>query len=295
VSDWFYKKLSIFSGYGAIAVLMALIVFLANLEIKDLDLWLHFATGKFIVTHHFVPFTDIFSCTILGQPWINHEWLFQVLVYWIFQNIGDDGLIGLRVFLIFSCFFLTILLGYHKDRQIIPIITLLLVFLVAQVRFILRPDLFSLLFLLIYIRTLSLYCENRWSMWFLFVIQVLWTNIHGFFIFGPLLVFLAFFSEWMKRHIRLPFQWNKVGRLNSKEYKHIKETFTLVIIACLFNPLTIKGAFYPLSVLVSLGGESKIFFEFIRELAKPITWSTLFDFTRYPYFKMIIETHLLPA
>ena len=79
----FWERLSIITGLVVLAALFGLMVFVANIEIKDLDLWLHIGTGRWIVNNGFqIPQGDILSCTIPGKPWINHEWLFQVIVYW---------------------------------------------------------------------------------------------------------------------------------------------------------------------------------------------------------------------
>ena len=74
-----WKSASHIIGLMSVAVLFGLVVFAANVEIKDLDLWLHLKTGEFIVQHKYVPDTDVLSCTIFGKPWVNHEWLFQVV------------------------------------------------------------------------------------------------------------------------------------------------------------------------------------------------------------------------
>jgi len=46
--------------------LFGLIALAANVEIKDVDLWLHLAVGKYIVTNFSIPKVDILSCTILN-------------------------------------------------------------------------------------------------------------------------------------------------------------------------------------------------------------------------------------
>ena len=82
--DSFYKKLSIYAGLFVIAATFALSIFISNVEIRDLDLWLHIGMGRYIVENGFrVPNVDVLSCTISGQHWVNHEWLFQVVVYFI--------------------------------------------------------------------------------------------------------------------------------------------------------------------------------------------------------------------
>jgi hypothetical protein len=105
----FYKKLNWTFGVLAIGILFALIAFAATIEIKDLDLWLHIRMGQFIVQHGYVPSVDVLSASFAGQPWNNHEWLFQVIVYLVKSHWGLDGLIYMQsavvvlTFLIFLC------------------------------------------------------------------------------------------------------------------------------------------------------------------------------------------------
>ncbi|MEA3227139.1 MAG: hypothetical protein U9Q07_14415, partial [Planctomycetota bacterium] len=86
-------------GLLPFAGIFALLVVSANIEIKDLDLWLHIAMGRFITIHRYIPKVDMLSCSIAGTPWVNHEWLFQVIVYNIFHAWGAQGLITMQVFL----------------------------------------------------------------------------------------------------------------------------------------------------------------------------------------------------
>ena len=55
MSEWFYKKISQLAGYFAVAVLFGLIVFAANIEIKDIDLWFHLGVGKHILQTSLIP------------------------------------------------------------------------------------------------------------------------------------------------------------------------------------------------------------------------------------------------
>src|SRR5262249_19606730 len=154
---------------------------------------------------------------------------------------------------------------------------LLLVLFIYQTRFTIRPDIYSLLFFVSFVWILSWFINRRWSIWALVAIQVLWTNMHGFFFFGPLLVIVAIISEFLKRRAPLPWEWNKMGRLSDDEYLRLKKLLPLLILACCINPLTFKGAWYPLQVLFGLGGGSKVFFAHITELQKPITAATIWS------------------
>jgi len=289
MSESFWKRLSLITGLMTLASIFGLLIFVANLEIKDLDLWLHLGVGKYIVQHNFhVPNVDILSCTIPGRPWINHEWLFQVILYLISAKWGMDGLITMQVVLVTVTMLILFFLGYNREKQLSSIFILLLVSLVYQGRFTIRPDLYSLLFFALYIFILSFYLDRRWSIYALFVIQLIWTNMHGFFFFGPLFVLIGFCAEWTKRHVKLPYEWNKIGRLTNDEYRRMKVILTVVILACLINPMGIKGAWYPIGVFFQISGDSKIFFDKIIELKRPITAANIFSTADYPFYKLLI-------
>ena len=287
ISERFWKNLSTTLGWLSFGVLFALLTFISSMEIKDLDLWLHLRMGYWISHHGFVPSYDVLSCTIAGKPWVNHEWLFQVLVYKIQSAYGFDGLISMQSFVVALTFLVLLFLGYNRDRQWLTVYTLLMVLMVYQTRFTIRPDIFSLLFFVLYIYILSLHISKRWAVYVLVILQILWSNMHGFFFFGPLLVGLGIFSEFIKRRVPLPCEWNKVGRLSDAEYLSLKKILPLVMLACCVNPLTFKGAWYPVGVFFNLAGENKIFFEHIYELQRPISWDNIFT-DRYCYYKILI-------
>ena len=288
MSEWFWERMKLYSGWIASLILLGLIVFVSNIEIKDSDLWLHLASGRHIIQNLQIPRVDFLSCTIPGKMWINHEWFFQVVVSSIYQLSGVDGLINMQVMIVGVTFALLFLLGYNKKNVFLQVFLLFLVLIVYQSRMTHRPDIFSLLLMVLYIQVLA-YCLNNKSVWLLlFVLQVLWTNIHGFFILGPILVLLSCVAEFLKRNLRLPFQWNTVGRLNDHEYFNLKVLIPIAIAACFVNPHFIDGVIYPLKVLFSLSGDSKIFFSDINELKKPIMLNNVMNMKHYLEYKVLI-------
>jgi hypothetical protein len=75
-------------------------------EVVDLDIWLHLKTGQVIAASHKVPLTDIFSFVLQGKEWINHEWLFQLLAYFFYQQGGPDALIFMQNMVVLAMFLL---------------------------------------------------------------------------------------------------------------------------------------------------------------------------------------------
>lgn len=289
MSDFFYRTLSRITGYFAIGVMFGLYALSTNIEIKDLDLWLHLKMGKFIIENGYVPTVDVLSCSIAGKPWINHEWLFQVIVYSIKNLWGFEGLVTMQVVLVLLTISILLFLGYQERRQGLIVFLLLLVLFNYQMRFTTRPDLFSLLFFALYMQILSTKLHEKWSLPVLFLLQVLWSNIHGFFFFGPLFVSMAVLAEFLKRHVRLPWQWNEVGRLTDEEYRRLQAIWFVVLAACLINPCFIEGAVYPIDVLRNISGDNKVFFKHIVELQKPIPrWDSLFSQGDFLHYRLLI-------
>jgi tetratricopeptide (TPR) repeat protein len=124
------------------------------------------------------------------------------------------------------------------------------------------------------------------------MVQLVWTNMHGFFLVGPVIVLVGLFSEWIKRRVKLPFEWNDSGRLSDVEYRRLLQIFMVAVLACLINPYFLKGAWYPLGILFSIGGKSNIFFSQIQELQRTLRWETAL--TTQPYFpyKLLILVSL---
>lgn len=285
------KYINLFSswvGYLAISLLFGTAAFIANLEITDLDLWLHIGTGRFIMQHGYVPNVDVFSNAIAGKPWLNHEWLFQVLVYNLFTLFGPDGLHNLQTFLVVTSLGLLLFFGYHRDRQLVVTVSLLFVFMVFQQRFTIRPDLFSLMFFVIFFYIVDRCLQKPWALWALCLIQLLWVNIHGFFFLGPLLILITIIAEMIKRHIPLPWEWNRVDLLDKVQFRQLFKIFIVVLLACLVNPEFLRGALYPFDIFWNLSGEHQIFFKYIEELQPTITWGSLWQNDRFIHYKVLI-------
>ena len=54
----------------------------------DPDFGWHLSSGNFYLVHNYIPSTDIFSYTAPNFPWINHEWLLDVLIAFLYKFGG---------------------------------------------------------------------------------------------------------------------------------------------------------------------------------------------------------------
>ncbi len=65
--------------------------FLAGNE-ADNDLWVHLLLGKRMLASGAIPRVDDLSFTATGAPWVDHEWLAQLLFAFVFDTAGAGGL-----------------------------------------------------------------------------------------------------------------------------------------------------------------------------------------------------------
>lgn len=297
MSERFWRNLCGVAGLIALFVMAAYVLLTANLELKDVDLWLHRATGSYIIEHQVVPHHDIWSGSLNEKTWINHEWLFQVVVAALHQWQGTEALIAFRsgchafIFALLLILGVKMLDGCHRPEGfllalcgMIPLVFLL------QYRPLLRPDLLSLCAVSAYMFILNTALSRRASVWWLVLIQILWVNTHGFFLLGPLMVFMVLGGEWLKRHTRLPWQWAVAERLSEETYLRLKQILAAVALVSLFNPYGFTGVWYPFKILFSLSQDQQIFFQHIGELQRPLTWRNVFSADLWAYKLMLVMT-----
>ena len=251
-----------------ISCLLIVVVFLVlmihlNKEIRDLDIWLHLKTGEQIVLNKEIPLSDSYSFTKNGQPWINHEWLFQLIAYSLYSQFGFDGLIVMQNIIFLAIFFILLSIGLRNKNFIFLSVLLYLLLLTIIYRFTIRPDMFSALFLVLFVYILL---ENRSYLKMLPFLQVIWTNLHGFFFLGPILILIFCLKEKKKQ------MWI---------------IFLLSLVATAINPQWVKGAIYPLTTIFGIA-KDRFIFEFVQELKKPITFKTLFNFKDWVFYKSLI-------
>src|ERR1700704_7015941 len=92
-----------------VAILALGLFTMAARGITDPDVWWHLRTGQLILQNHSLFHTDPYSFTRFGQPWINHEWLSEVLLFGLYRVAGFGGLTGAFVVVISGTFLLVFL------------------------------------------------------------------------------------------------------------------------------------------------------------------------------------------
>lgn len=263
-ADLFIKAVTIFSLVSAIFIL-------SHRQIADLDIQLHLKAGEVIADTKSVPLYDIFSFTAAGKPWIDHEWLFQLLAYKVYALWHTDGLIFLQSLIITLAFFVLFMIGYKSLGHYFEAAGLTaFAFYASTTRINIRPDMLSLLFFVLFLYILKFHKSTR-AVWLLVPLHILWVNIHGYFFLGPFLVFLYIVADFLRRRFKIFKRLERQDPLLAQDsYLRLKRVLLVMITATLLNPSGLQGLLYPLAVLKdTLLQINRPFFEHIVEL-RPI-------------------------
>lgn len=79
--------------WGAVFVVAcAFTVVACSLWTADPDVFWHLKVGEWIVQNRAVPRVDFYSWSASGQPWTCHQWLWEVLIYLLHARFGIAGL-----------------------------------------------------------------------------------------------------------------------------------------------------------------------------------------------------------
>lgn len=154
--------------------------------VQDPDYFWHVTTGQWIAQHGQVPRADPFSFTWAGKPWTPHEWLSELLMYWLVSGIGRTG--ALFAFGLFPAAIVLTQAAMLSRRGVslrsfAP--AAVLIGLVATPYVALRPQAVSwlLLSLLIWF-LLELRPDRALRSLLLIPFFVLWANLHGVYVIG---------------------------------------------------------------------------------------------------------------
>ncbi|MEK7404735.1 MAG: hypothetical protein AAB225_06470 [Acidobacteriota bacterium] len=162
----------------------------ARTLLHDGDTGWHIRAGEWMLQNGRVPDRDFFSFTKPGEPWYAWEWLWDVSFAWLHQHWGMAAVLLASTFVLSLTFGLLFRLVRRKcDHDIIAIAITLLAAAGASMHWLARPHLFTLLFIVIFYSLLERVRDGqtRW-LWWLPPLMVLWTNLHGGFLAGIMLV-----------------------------------------------------------------------------------------------------------
>jgi hypothetical protein len=241
----------------------------------DVDYWWHVQTGRWILAHHRLPSSDLFTYTAIGHPWTDHEYLTEVVMWLLQSGLGLAGAsvaFGLVTVLGFVFLMRTAELRRPWSGVLGP--ALVLAALAGMPVWGARPQMVTFALACLELWWLQRYLAGAGKAirWFPLV-MVVWANLHGGWVIAFVFLGLAILSE-LGRWVADPPRWEHLGRAWRLGGVGL---LSAAAVACTPNGLALY--LYPLRTQGSSAQQ-----RFIAEWQTP----NLHEVTFLPFFAMLL-------
>src|SRR6266700_2502580 len=225
-------------------VKIVLLLFLVSLFLTEylhptkelyVDLGEHLLRGQLLLQTHQVPTTNIFSYTYPNFHYIDLEWVTEAVFYITTVAFGINGLIILAAVSTLVSFLCIYLFAMKRTNVWLASYVAVFYFLVLYECANVLPEIFSYLFLSIFIVALYKFREKYTNLiWLLIPLQLLWVNMHIYFIIGILLIWLFL--------LEAVIQFRKKD--NGKYVQNLFILFVATVLVSIINPYRVAGLVY---------------------------------------------------
>ena len=263
------------SRVGAIAIPTAFVLAtfaLASNVVPSADTWWHLAAGRWILQHRAIPHQDPFSFSAAGKPWIAHEYLFEILMFWLHRWGGFAALTLANAVLLMMAFWLVA--QCIPGRRTLAYAVTLLAVCSAHPAFALRPQSVSIFFGAAFLWIIHKYFQDHRARRFLLLpcLMLLWVNFHAGYLLGIALVVALGGGQMLDRLVHRetasPRTWSAlvaagiacvaVIPLNPNGFEMLRYPFDVMRMKTTYDiiewqpPRLTQPAFYPFIVLAAL-------------------------------------------
>lgn len=225
------------------AVVAATVFAIARSGLNDPDIWWHLRNAEYLFTHLGWPRADMYSYTVYGRPWMNHEWLAEIPYYLAWRNFGLVGIKALSL-LVLEIIFGVLLYYCHRQSGNIKAAGIACYFaiLLGSVSFGPRTLLFGYIYLIVLLMILEDFrSQGRARLWTLPCLFCVWVNTHGSWLLG-LIVFGIFVAGGLAQG-----QWGMIEatRWSSGQLRQLGLAMAASIAALFVNPYGYRLVLYP--------------------------------------------------
>ena len=214
-----------------VAVLALGLFTMAARAIADPDIWWHLRTGQLMLQTHSQFHSDPYSFTRFGQPWVNHEWLSQILFFGLY-HVGGFGALIVTIAIVIAA---TLLLVFARSpgRPYLAALMTLWGAAASAPSWGVRPQMFSLLLASIFLVLLEASVRRPGLLWWTPPLMLLWVNLHAGYPIG--LAFMALFltGEALEAAI--------FPDLRSEALPRLKRLSLVLVVCLLVVPLNPNG------------------------------------------------------
>jgi hypothetical protein len=227
-------------------VFLTLVFILAHGKVADPDIWWHLHNADYLVRHQSLPRSDMYSFTVSGYPWMNHEWLAELPYYFGWRALGLSGIDAVAL-AVLTLIFLGVLYLSHREcgnYKSAVLASSYTVFL-GRVSFGPRTILFGYACLVVLLIVLQrLRQKGHAPLWLIPPLFCLWVNTHGSWFIG-MIIFSIIVAGGL-----VHLKW---GMIDSEPWtpsqrKNLLMAWGASVTALFVNPFGWRLVFYPLDL-----------------------------------------------
>jgi hypothetical protein len=244
--------------------------------VTDPDVWWHLRTGQLILHNHSLFHTDPYSFTRFGAPWINHEWLSEVLLFGLYRVAGFGGLTVAFGVVIAATFLLVF--ARSAGRPYLASLMTLWGAVASAPSWGVRPQMFSLLLASIFLVLLAASEQRPKLLWWTAPLMLLWVNLHAGYPIGLAFIALFMLGEALEAAIGQE-DWQK----STPRLKQLAMALGVCLGLVALNPNGVQIYWYPFETL-----RSAAMHRFIHEWFSP-------DFHDRTYLPLLVMLLALVA
>ncbi len=248
-------------------LLFALALFVLTVrETLDPDMWWHLRTGQVIWESGAIPQTDLFSYTVTDHLWVVQQWLTDVLMWLLYQTVGLRGLSVFFALLMMTTYLLVFARCVGKPYLAAGVV--LLALFAASLPIGVRPQMFNIFFLALFVFVVEGVRQGKMAPWMLFLLPpltTLWANLHSGYLSGVLLLGIYVFGEGVERTLTHFFASDdaapdlpEASVPTMPRLGWLAVVMVLSLLAALINPRGINLVLFPLFTLSSEAIQSHI-------------------------------------
>jgi hypothetical protein len=164
-------------------------LFIGEQSLQDSDSFWQIKVGQWILNSHAVPYSDSYSFTKLGTPWISTSWLSQVLYAAVHAQSGWAGPVVLASLAFAATIAIFVYLLSVNFEMAHCVLWGMLAVLLSLHHFLTRPHVLAWPMMVAWVGGMIAAADRRASPSFLLLpLMALWANLHGGFILGLALI-----------------------------------------------------------------------------------------------------------
>ena len=171
-----------------VLVICLLLIFILSARAPlDTDMWWHLRAGTISLETGKPLLSDVFSFTKTGASWMNHSWLAEVGMAFLFRWLGFSGL-ALGVSLV-ACLSMLLVWQCLSGNPLLKAVWILTCAVFCSLVWAPRPQIVSLLFLAgLQWLIVGVRDRNFKSLWIVVPLFALWSNLHAGYSLGLILI-----------------------------------------------------------------------------------------------------------